>query len=277
MNWCRLPLIRLNKINKNKNKNTITISRNPMADRYFPNTMPHYVEEEPIESQAKDGEDRLLYLLRLPYASAANKFLEAALSLKDEIVRETWINTQGTVRDFSVYTGSLGIAYLCFKAYEVTKNKDDLSLCTQIVESCANAARGMREYVTFICGQAGVYALGAAAAKCNENQQSLEHYLSLFKKIPKRFESYDVPYELLYGRAGFLWAAAFVNKYVGTETIPTSITGRVVDDILRAGKSLTHKYCPLMYEWHGKKILGGSPWFGRDYACLNAFSIKQRS
>lgn len=33
-----------------------------------------------------------------------------------------------------------------------------------------------------------------------------------------------MPYELLYGRAGFLWAALFVNKYVGEETIPSSIT-----------------------------------------------------
>jgi hypothetical protein len=33
-----------------------------------------------------------------------------------------------------------------------------------------------------------------------------------------------MPYELLYGRAGFLWAAVFVNKYVGEETIASSVT-----------------------------------------------------
>lgn len=33
-----------------------------------------------------------------------------------------------------------------------------------------------------------------------------------------------MPYELMYGRAGFLWAALFVNKYVGEETIPSSVT-----------------------------------------------------
>ena len=43
-------------------------------------------------------------------------------------------------------------------------------------------------------------------------------------QIAKRIDSYDVPYELLYARAGFLWAAAFLNKYVGPETIPSSIT-----------------------------------------------------
>lgn len=33
-----------------------------------------------------------------------------------------------------------------------------------------------------------------------------------------------MPYELLYGRAGFLWAALFVNKHVGEGTIPSSTT-----------------------------------------------------
>lgn len=33
-----------------------------------------------------------------------------------------------------------------------------------------------------------------------------------------------MPYELMYGRAGFLWAALFVNKYIGEETIPSTVT-----------------------------------------------------
>lgn len=33
-----------------------------------------------------------------------------------------------------------------------------------------------------------------------------------------------MPYELLYGRAGFLWAALFLNYHVGEETIPWSVT-----------------------------------------------------
>lgn len=228
-----------------------------MGDRYFLNTLPDFVEESDADEGKHEG-DRVLQLLRLPYASAADKFLEAANSQKDKIVKETWVNTQATVRDFSLYTGSLGTAYLCFKAYEMMKNPDDLTLCTQIVEHCATAAQGMREYITFLCGQAGVYALGAAAAKCSGNQEMLEYYLRLFRKIAKRIDSYGVPYELLYGRAGFLWAAAFLNKYVGPETTPSSITGHMVDDVLRAGKILSHEDCPLMYEWHGKKYWGAA-------------------
>ena len=31
-----------------------------------------------------------------------------------------------------------------------------------------------------------------------------------------------MPNELLYGRAGFLWACLFVNNHIGEETIPLS-------------------------------------------------------
>lgn len=32
-----------------------------------------------------------------------------------------------------------------------------------------------------------------------------------------------IPYELLYGRAGYLWAALFVNKQLGYEAISATI------------------------------------------------------
>jgi hypothetical protein len=38
-----------------------------------------------------------------------------------------------------------------------------------------------------------------------------------------------IPYELLYGRAGFLWAALFLNKYVGDDTIPWTTTVCPID------------------------------------------------
>lgn len=40
--------------------------------------------------------------------------------------------------------------------------------------------------------------------------------------------SEDHPDELLYGRAGFLWACLFLNKHFGKDTIPsTSMVGHV--------------------------------------------------
>jgi len=34
---------------------------------------------------------------------------------------------------------------------------------------------------------------------------------------------FGMPYELMYGCAGFLWAALFINKHLGHETIPWSV------------------------------------------------------
>lgn len=42
-------------------------------------------------------------------------------------------------------------------------------------------------YVTFLCGQPGIYALGAAAAKCRGDQRSLDRYLGLFHEVTTVF------------------------------------------------------------------------------------------
>lgn len=56
-------------------------------------------------------------------------------------MKETWLRTGGRVKDFTLYTGSLGTAYLLFKAYQVTNNKSDLNLCIEIVRACEYASR----------------------------------------------------------------------------------------------------------------------------------------
>ena len=45
------------------------------------------------------------------------------------------------VKDYSLYTGTLGTAYLLFKAYQVTKNQNDLNLCSDIIKACESVSR----------------------------------------------------------------------------------------------------------------------------------------
>lgn len=154
-----------------------------------------------------------------------------------------------------MYTGVLGTAYLLFKSYQVTRNEDDLKLCLENVEACDVASRDS-ERVTFICGYAGVCALGAVAAKCLGDDQLYDRYLARFRGI--RLPS-DLPYELLYGRAGYLWACLFLNKHIGQESISSERMRSVVEEIFRAGRQLGNKgTCPLMYEWHGKRYWGAA-------------------
>lgn len=48
------------------------------------------------------------------------------------------------VRDFTLYSGALGTAFLLFKAYQVDKTKNDLGLCLEIVKACDSSSSASR-------------------------------------------------------------------------------------------------------------------------------------
>lgn len=61
------------------------------------------------------------------------------------VVRETWGSSGNrVVKDYTLYTGALGTAYLVFKAYQVSKSVDDLNLCSEIVNACDSASASSR-------------------------------------------------------------------------------------------------------------------------------------
>lgn len=70
--------------------------------------------------------------------------------------------------------------------------------------------------------------------------------------------SYD---ELLYGRAGYLYALLFINKNISPAPIDDELIKRIIDCILSSGReySMSKSYkTPLMYSWHEKEYLGGA-------------------
>ncbi|KAI6697359.1 hypothetical protein NL676_017478 [Syzygium grande] len=190
-----------------------------MADRFFPNTMPDFVAEATSLEGGGDGatvsapgdSSSLAKLLAMPYPVLSENFKRAALDLKETVAVETSGVTRQRVRDFTLYCGPLGTAFLLFRSYQITNNSSDLALCSQIIRACDSASAGSRD-VTFMCGRAGVCALGAVVAKHAGDTRSLTHYLNCFKEIKL---SKSIPDELLYGRAGFLWACLFLDKHIG--------------------------------------------------------------
>lgn len=58
------------------------------------------------------------------------------------MVNETWLADGKRVRDFSLYTGALGTAFLLFKAYQITEQKNDLSLCSDFIRFYDSASQG---------------------------------------------------------------------------------------------------------------------------------------
>ena len=123
-----------------------------MADRYFPNLMPDFVQEDPtLEQEIQQSghripeqgtEESLFRLLATPYTTLSEKLKRAALDLKETIVVvvNTWGLTGQKVDDFTLYSGALGTALLLFKSFLVTRNGNDLILCSQIVNACDSAS-----------------------------------------------------------------------------------------------------------------------------------------
>ncbi|GAB2277937.1 transcription factor [Dionaea muscipula] len=227
-----------------------------MEDRCFSNQLPDFIPETSLDPSVPEAAgDPLTRLLHLPYRSLCQLLNASALHLKDTVVRETWgRNGKRIVQDYTLYTGVLGTAFLLFKAYQVTKDLNDLRLCSEIVNACDSASRGSKS-VTFICGRSGVCALGAVVAKESHDDLLQEYYLNEFKeiKLPN-----DIPNELLYGRAGFLWSCSFLNKHFGKGVVSSTAMRAVVTDIIEAGRRLGEGKGVLMYEWHGKKYWGSA-------------------
>ncbi|XP_022981295.1 lanC-like protein GCR2 [Cucurbita maxima] len=232
-----------------------------MADRFFPNQMPHFVAEAPADELAPSDSDIAgdpltpSKLLSLPHAALSARFIQTALDLKETVVRGMWTLSERYPQDYTLYTGALGTAFLALKSYVVSNNENDLKLCSEIVRACETLSGDSRR-VSFLCGRAGVCALGAVAAKLANDGRLVDHYLEKFKhiKLPS-----DLPNELLYGRAGFLWACLFLNKHICQHTISKTIMRAVVDEVIKAGRQLgKNGKSPLMYEWHGKKYWGAA-------------------
>ncbi|KAK9110739.1 hypothetical protein Sjap_018799 [Stephania japonica] len=197
-------------------------------------------------------------------------FLQAAISLKSQVVEATWRSFSGGGRvDPTVYSGLMGTAFACLRAYEATGNMEDLLTCAEIVDTCAAVARASkRRPVTFLCGTTGVFAVGAVVAAHNGDQGKRDMFLDLFHEVAQERAlpigpedgGFGMSYELLHGRAGFLWAALFINKHLGEETVPSDILMPIVEAVLAGGRAgaSDNTACPLVYRWHGTSYWGAA-------------------
>ncbi|KAG9145482.1 hypothetical protein Leryth_019844 [Lithospermum erythrorhizon] len=249
-----------------------------MATRFFPNLMPNFVQETSIlqnqhtlvhQTIPKQGTDEALFsLLSMPYSIISEKLKRAALDLKETVVLQT---CGKQVEDFTLYSGTLGTAFLLFKSFMVTQNINDLQLCCQVVEACDAASLHSRD-VTFLCGRAGVCALGAVVAKFLGDDKLLQYHLAQFKEITI---TSNEPDELLYGRAGYLWACLFINQHVGKETISSAYMGSIVNEIFKNGRRFDGKgRSSLMFEWYGERYWGAAHGLAGIMHVLLHFDLK---
>ncbi|CAI5531473.1 unnamed protein product [Closterium sp. Naga37s-1] len=218
-------------------------------------------------------------------------FLGAGLALKDEVGRwryavhhGAWARAGVLKTDPFLYTGLLGTAFVCLRAFHVTRSRADLDLAADITRAAAELAETApapppappasnsliattthmppSHHITplfplrschsllathprspisvsrhsFFCGQPGIFALGAVVAHLQRRQHDSEKFLRRFldlitdalPALSQRPSSTNdiapagIPYELLYGRAGLLWAAMFIRQHLGRAAVPDS-------------------------------------------------------
>ncbi|KAJ6737235.1 LANC-LIKE PROTEIN GCL1 [Salix viminalis] len=227
------------------------------------------------ENHEENSNDRLDLTRRIDPTSTDMRlpretFLKAAISLKNQVVEVTWKRDgiTDTGIDPTVYTGLLGTALACLRSYEVTGNEQDLLLCSEIVDTCSVSARASSRHITFLCGRGGLYAIGAVAANYKGDRRGRDFFVNLFLEVAQERAlpvgpeegGFGMSYELMYGRAGFLWAALFINKHLGEGTLPSDLLMPIVDAVLAGGRAgaSDNAACPLMYRWHGTRYWGAA-------------------
>uniref|UniRef100_A0A8C9WIM0 LanC-like protein 2 n=1 Tax=Scleropages formosus TaxID=113540 RepID=A0A8C9WIM0_SCLFO len=165
--------------------------------------------------------------------------------------------------DFSAYTGWTGIALLYLQLHRVTGESSHLQRALDYVKRTLRNLNGRR--VTFLCGDAGPLAVGAVVHHKLKNQAESQECLTRLLQLQRSVVSSDsdIPDELLYGRAGYLYALLYVNKEIGPNTVDDAVIAKVVGAILESGKNLSKEEkkterCPLLYEWHKKQYVGAA-------------------
>ncbi|XP_075349832.1 lanC-like protein 2 isoform X2 [Mycteria americana] len=165
--------------------------------------------------------------------------------------------------DCSAYTGWTGIALLYLQLYRVTKNQSHLQRSLDYVKRILRNLNGRR--VTFLCGDAGPLAVGAVVYHKLKNDSESKECVAKLLQLQRTVVSTDaeLPDELLYGRAGYLYALLYLNTEIGPDTVPQSVIKEVIDAIIESGKNFSKEErktdrCPLLYQWHRKQYVGAA-------------------
>ncbi|XP_067867694.1 lanC-like protein 2 [Heterodontus francisci] len=165
--------------------------------------------------------------------------------------------------DCCTYTGWTGIALLYLQCFRVTQETVHLQRSLYYVKRTLRNLNGRR--VTFLCGDAGPLAVGAVVHHKLKNEIESQECVTKLLQLHRAVICLDsdMPDELLYGRAGYLYALLYVNTEIGQDTVPCSVIQEVVNAIIESGKNLSKEErkaerCPLLYQWHKKQYVGAA-------------------
>ncbi|XP_038616255.1 lanC-like protein 2 [Tachyglossus aculeatus] len=236
-----------------------------MEDRSFPNPFPDYEAAHPLHDAPQDPQDP--HDPGLPFLGdrkISPTFARRIQSKIQDLLQqmEEGLKTADP-HDCSAYTGWTGIALLYLQLYRVTSDQAYLLRSLDYVKRTLRNLNGRR--ITFLCGDAGPLAVGAVVYHKLKSDSEAKECIAKLLQLQRTIASTDsdLPDELLYGRAGYLYALLYLNTEIGPDTVPQSTLREVVSAIIESGKNLSREErkterCPLLYQWHRKQYVGAA-------------------
>ncbi|XP_069472012.1 glutathione S-transferase LANCL1 isoform X3 [Ambystoma mexicanum] len=124
--------------------------------------------------------------------------------------------------DGTVYTGWAGIALLYLHLFKLFRDTSHLHKAQEYISKSLKCMS--KQGVTFLCGDAGPLAVGAAVYYELQQEKEAEECIRRLLQMHQSAVKLDARMadELLYGRLGYLYALLFVNKRFNEEKIPAS-------------------------------------------------------
>ena len=207
-------------------------------------------------------------------ANFAMKMLKYRNKLLNDLLKNLK-ESENTIlkEDITVYTGISGIAMLYLK---IAKEGDQYSYLKERALKYLRIACTNKKYEskllsrpTFLCGLAGPLVLNAIAAEDIEEEKtemtgrkSAEILLQILQSTITNDR--DLPNELLYGRAGYLYSLLLLKKSA-TPSISSTISDEsikavalsIINNGVRYAKQ-TRRHVPMWWEWHDKEYIGAA-------------------
>ncbi|XP_052898728.1 lanC-like protein 3 homolog [Anopheles moucheti] len=166
-----------------------------------------------------------------------------------------------------LYVGDAGIAYMFLKLHDAgIFGQEALQYAKQyIVNAKALAARYAgrpEERCSFLCGNAGVYAVSAAIAHRHNAKQEMDEDLRCFAtglEVCKRLDfNKNGSDEILFGRAGYLSGVYWLHQTIERKLFSQEILTVICAAVLESGKRHRNSLLPLYYQCYGDDYLGAA-------------------
>ncbi|XP_062138287.1 lanC-like protein 3 homolog isoform X1 [Drosophila sulfurigaster albostrigata] len=223
-----------------------------------------------------------------PFASDDEHIKTLICTYVDAILEHCHPNSDEEDNRGDLYVGNAGIAYMFWKLQSSEQTRDLYPALEHAAAFIRNAKSNAKRYkkrsaerYSFLCGNAGIYAVSAAISQAAKDTEELSNDLANFKSgIPSSKEFMHTKYgcdEVLVGRAGYLSGCYWLNDVLPEKKITDDDLVSICQLIITSGREyskINNSPLPLMYQYHGTEYLGAahglcsilhmlldSPWF----------------